>query len=458
MLRSLWLVTVYLAFLGLGVITPFVMTLGYVWVDTFQPQNVAYIILNELPTSLIMGTAAVLTWLMVDRRSPPPLTAQMTLQIVMAIWMTATLFWSVAPDAAWEKWDVVFKTVVFAAFIPFVIRSRVQIEAFASTYVFSLAANFVPFGLKVLLSGGGYGQNLGLQGGNSGLAEGGYLSTVCLMAVPLTLYLGKHSKILPRLPMINLAYLSVALLAVVAAVGTYERSALIGLVVLGLFLFVNSSRKLLFGSALVAGTIVALAFTAATWTQRMATTGDFMTEGSALTRILVWQWTLDFVSSHPFGGGFNAYLVNTIVLPGDAANPSGVIQNGRAFHSIYFEVLGELGYPGILMFFTVVGTSLISLWRLSSKCRKQKDMVWVADLAGAVQCGIMVFLTSGAFVGIAFQPPFWYFVSMTVCLKAYVWHAERERKSGLAGRPVLPVGVPGQDERGVSGQGQGLAA
>ena len=51
------------------------------------------------------------------------------------------------------------------------IRSRIQIEAFAQTYVLSLAANFVPFGVKTFISGGGYGTNLGLEQGNAGLSE-----------------------------------------------------------------------------------------------------------------------------------------------------------------------------------------------------------------------------------------------------------------------------------------------
>jgi hypothetical protein len=52
-------------------------------------------------------------------------------------------------------------------------------------------------------------------------------------------------------------------------------------------------------------------------------------------------------------------------------------------------------------------------------------------MSDAVQSGMLVFLTSGAFVGLAFQPPFWYFVAMGVCLRAHVWHAER------AGTPVV---------------------
>jgi putative inorganic carbon (HCO3(-)) transporter len=405
----------------------------YVWVDTFRPQDVALIILNELPVAMIMGGGAILSYFALDRRSPPPLTLQSSLQIMFAIWMTASFMWAELPERAYEKWDWAFKSIAFAAFLPLVIRSRVQIEAFAQTYVFSLAANFVPFGIKVLISGGGYGQNLGLLNGNAGLAEGGYLSTVCLMAVPMALYLGKHGQLIPRLPMMPLAYGGVAALAVITALGTFERSAVVGLFVLGLYMFMRSRRKFMFvaiGGVAVVAIVVA---TAGSWSERMSTVGQFKTESSAVVRLLVWQWTFDYSLTHPLGGGLNSYLINTIVLPGDDSNPGGTVQNARAFHSIYFEVLGELGWPGLFMFLLTGMSSVFSLRNLAKKCRKNPDLAWVADMSDAVQAGIMVFLSAGAFVGIAFQPPFWYFVSMGICLRAYVWHAERIEATPVAG-------------------------
>jgi len=432
-LRSSWLLLLYLAFLGLGVTTPFVMTLGYIWVDTFRPQEVAWFILNELPVAFIMGGGAFLTYIVLDRRSPPPLTLTSVMQVCLAAWMTATLMWAAVPDYAWVKWDWAFKSMVFAAFVPLVIRSKVQIEAFVQTWVFSLAANFVPFGLKVLLSGGGYGQNLGLQGGNAGLAEGGQLSTMCLMAVPLALYLGKHGQLIPRLPMMKLAYASVAALAVVTAIGTYERSALVGLVAIGIYMFYRSRRK--FAYSVVAGlaALVIIINAASSWDARVSTITDYTADSSAMVRIMVWKWTLGYAMSHPFGGSFGAFFTNVIVLPGDAQSPGGSVQNGRAWHSVYFEILGELGWPGVIMFGLAVLSSFVSLIRLSRKCRKVPDLVWVADMSDAVQSGMLVFLTCGAFVGLAYIPPFWYFVSMGVCLRGYVWHAERAESTELTG-------------------------
>jgi O-antigen ligase len=179
--------------------------------------------------------------------------------------------------------------------------------------------------------------------------------------------------------------------------------------------------------------IAILVLAAKSWEARVSTIQDYSSDGSAMTRILMWKWTLGFVATHPLGGGFDAYGTSSIVMPPDPANPGGYIQVGRAYHSIYFEVLGDLGYPGFIMFVTAIISSLVSLIRLSRKCRKVPDLRWVADMSDAVQSGMLVFLSSGAFVGIAFQPPFWYFVAMGVSLRAYVYHAERAELGNTKG-------------------------
>jgi putative inorganic carbon (HCO3(-)) transporter len=431
-LRSLWLLFVYVSFLGLSFNAPFVATLGYVWVDTFQPQDVAYVLLNTLPVAMIMGVTALATYILMDRRSPPPLTMQTVLQVSMAIWVSLTLIWAQMPDAAWVKWDWAFKTIAFATFIPYVIRSRVQIEAFAQTYVFSLAANFVPYGLKVLISGGGYGVNLGLQAGNSGLAEGGLLSTSCLMAVPLAIFLASHSQLIPKLKVLPLAYWGIAGLAVVTAIGTYERSALIGLIVLGGYMWVRTKHKLGFGLVLAVAACVVIYTSAGAWNSRVSTIGEYQSDSSAMVRILVWKWTLGFTATHPLGGGFVSYLIDHVEVPGTGSEP-GHTEFGRAFHSIYFEVLGEHGYPGIAIFLLLAGSTFLMLRRVAKEARPYPELQWVVGLSNALQSGLAVFLACGAFVGIAFQPMFWYFVSMGICLNAYMRRVARQDATAETG-------------------------
>jgi putative inorganic carbon (hco3(-)) transporter len=436
-IRSLFLTGIFLTFLALGTAAPFVFTLGYVWVDTFRPQSVAYIILNQIPVALIMGAVALMGYALMDRRSPPRLTLATTLTLMMGCWVTMTMVWAEMPEQGWEKWDWAFKTVMFSAFIPLAIRSRIQIEAFAQTYVFSLAANFIPFGVKTMISGGGYGRNLGLEGGNSNLSEGGLLSTICLMAIPLCLHLARHTQLLPRTRLVALGYGGLCVLALVTALGTFERSALVGLAVMGAYMLTRSRHKVLFGVCLAAVVVVVLYVMSARWDARIATIQDPTRDTSALTRLLVWKWTFDYALAHPFGGGFMTYLVDRLTYP------NGEVAFGRAFHSIYFEVLGEQGWVGLGLLLGVAGSTFFGLRRLAKRVRKVPHLAWCADMSDALQTGLAVFMTAGAFVGISFQPAFWYFIAMSVSLREYVRRAEQQQPAATGWRTrAAPAAVP----------------
>lgn len=420
MLRSLWLLFVYVSFLGIGLQAPFILALGYVWVDTFRPQDVSYIILNQVPVALIMGVAAFGMYFATDRRSPPRLSPITVMQLLLAGWVTVTLVWAVAPELAWAKWDWAFKTLVFSAFLPLVIRSQIQIEAFMQVYVFALAANLLPYGAKIAISGGGYGRELGLAGGNTGLGEGATLAAVAVMTVPLLLYLRKHGRLMPKSPIFRLLYLGLAAASVFTTVGTFQRTGLIGLLVLGVATLIKTRHKILTGivGAAVAGAI--FYFTSDAWTQRISTIGTYQADGSAMTRILVWKWTLDYVMTHPLGGGFSMFVINHIEHGPDEMHPGGYTEFGRAFHSIYFEVLGEHGWIGLALFVGMLLGAQILLQRASRKVRDLPEHLWCRDLASALQVSLAVMSVCGCFIGIAFQPMIHYLLAMSVSVAAYV--------------------------------------
>lgn len=437
MLRSLFLTLMYLSFLGVGMVAPFILTLGYVWVDTFRPQDVSWEILDQLPVAMIMGVAALAGYCLMDRRSPPQFTLATLLTLMLGCWITATMYWAEAPLAGWSKWDWAFKSVMFSAFIPLVIRTRVQIEAFVQVYVFALAANFIPYAIKVLISGGGYGVNLGLMAGNANLAEGELLSTVVLMAIPLALHLGRHTQLLPRTRLVKLGYTALAGCALVTALGTYERSALVALVALGGYMLLRSRRKMVFGLCVALIAVVIAALMSTEWIDRISTLNDPTADSSALIRLLTWEWTLKYVVANPFGGGFNCFVVNRIELP------SGHVYFGRAFQSIYFEMLGQHGWVGLGLFLAVVTRTFVGLRQLERRTRDIAHLAWCADMSDALQAGMVVFLTAGAFVDIAFQPELWYFIAMFVSLSEYVRRVEQNAVPVVGRRPQALQAVTG---------------
>ncbi len=423
MLRGLLVGSLYLAFLVLGTTTPFALVLGYVWVDAFVPQDIGSMALGQVPVALIMGATAVFFYALGDRRAPPRMRWTTVLTLLMAAWCTLTLLWAVAPAAAVAKWSWAFKTILFSAFIPYAIRSRVQIEAFILVFIFSSLIQILPVGVKQAVSGGYYGADHGIIQGNSGLTESSTLAGVCLMLLPWALWAGRHALMVPNLRLRRLGGIGLAVMYLITAVGTFARTGLVGMAVLGTLMFLESRRKFVTILAILPAVAALVLFPPKSWTARMDTISTYRQDNSAMVRIEVWKWTLRFAASHPLGGGFNSFYVNEIHLPPLGPGQPATVQYARAFHNSYMEVLGEQGFPGIAIFLTLVIGSWASLKRTARRCRGNPDLAWCEDLCKSLSVGLMVFVPCMMFVGDAFQPFFWYNFALASCLSEYARRA-----------------------------------
>lgn len=436
-MMDLSLLCVWLAFVVFGLLAPFVWALGYVWTDVLEPHRISWSLLSSVPVSLIMAVGALLAYLLMDRRAPPKVTLPHVLIAILAIWITLTETWALYPDQAWGKWDASFKVLLFTIFMPFVFRSRIQIEAYVLIIVLSAAGHLMPWGLKTLVTGGGYNQSLGLLSANaSALAESSTVAAIAIMLVPLVIWAGTHSLIVPWPRIRKLGTLGLAIIFLMASIGTFARTGLLGLAILGLVLLVRSKRKVTFTIiALVVGGIL-LSVTSDQWLARMETLRNVEGEGSAYTRILVWKWTLGFSVDHPFGGGFNSFLANVIVMPPDQDGVS-VVQRGRAFHNIYFAVLGEHGYPGLALYIAILGLTIIRMQRLARSIRGIADLAWAYDLARASQLGLVIILACGSFIDISFIFVIWYVVALNLCINNHVAYALKAREPVSLGRQIV---------------------
>jgi probable O-glycosylation ligase (exosortase A-associated) len=333
------------------------------------------------------------------------------------------------------------KTVLFSAFIPFVIRSRVQIEAFLQIYLFALAIHIMPTGLKTMISGGGYGRELGLVGGNTGFGEGSTLATAAIMIVPVIVWLMKYNMLLPRLRLTQLMYIGMIVVTLACTVGTYARTGLIGMVVVGAVMWFRSQRKMLFSLVILAGAGLVGAIASDKWEERISTIKD-PTENSTLGRILVWRWTIGYVASNPFGGGFDSYLLSEITMPPAEGETDGVVIRGKAFHNSYIEVLGEHGYPGLVLFLGLILCSALSLQRTAAWAKKAEGMTWLRELAIALQTALVTLVACGMFIGIAFQPMYYYIFALSTCLTNYRFRVQAAAKDALVPAGGKPATAP----------------
>lgn len=404
--------SVYMVILAMGFQASFIFVLGYVWVDIFTPQEIAFSLISSVPVSMILGLCVFVGFFRLPKDPFVRPRAVTWITLFFGVWLTLTLMWAAVPDAALVKWDRAFKCVMFSALVPFFLRTRVHVEAMLWTLVVSGIAHCIPFGLKVLLSGGGYGRPLGLILSNHGMGEGSTLALIAVCLVPMCLYLYKHQTLVPYPRLTKLMLGGFIALAVLTAIGTYARTGLVALGLLSLLLIMRSKSKFTYLVLVSLGAAVVAGIASDEWMGRMNTIGD-NTENSAMGRVGVWLWTLDYVAAHPWGGSFDVYRINTSKLL--LADGSTLDVAGKAFHSVYFEVLGETGVPGFICFMLLVLCTRNAFARVSRLPVGPED-VWIQDVSRYLLFTLYIFLAGGTFVGIGFQSFFYYLVALGMAL------------------------------------------
>lgn len=417
---------------------PFLFTLVYAYIDIVAPQRLSYFLLNSIPLSLILFALAVLGFLISDDKRDVRVSPRWALLIVLLAYCGYSTTVALEPVAAQEKWSWVWKALVFAAFLPLLLKTRLRIEALALTLVLCASALIVTGGIKTALGGGGYGSLVLLIDDNSGLYEGSIISCVAIAIIPLIVWLAQHGTIFKPDWKVKTYAAALTFTALLIPVGTQARTGLVCIAVLALLAIRQTKRRFLYltGAALVG--LAAIPFLPSAFSDRMETIKDYKADESAATRVAVWKWTWEFVQEHPFGGGFDAYRINKIRYDLPVVDENGfdtgavdrkeIVDQGRAYHSSYFEMLGEQGFPGLIIWLLIhVG----GVWRMEMlarmyKKRNRPDESWVAPLATALQNAQIIYLVGSLFVGIAFQPFVYMLIAMQLGLDTYLARRRNE--------------------------------
>jgi len=347
----------------------------------------------------------------------------------------------------------VWKALVFAMFLPLTLRTRLRIEAVALIMVLSASALIIDGGIKTATGGGGYGALRIFVENNTGLYEGSILSCVAIAIIPLALWLARHGTIFP--PDWRVWTFTAALIFACALipVGTQARTGLMCLGVLCVLYLRTARHRILISAGMALAMMIAVPFLPQSFLARMDTIEDHQADQSASTRLGVWKWTMDYARAHPFGGGFEVYLSSRVSYDTVTTRTEGgtstvtrskVVEEGRAFHSSYFEMLGEQGYPGLLLWLVLQASGLVQMEivRRRWKLRTGPDEAWAAPLANALQLAHVVYLVGSLFVGIAFQPFILMLIGLQCGLWSYLKRISQPQTPPLRHRPRSPVRAP----------------
>jgi probable O-glycosylation ligase (exosortase A-associated) len=422
-------------FLAFGLKRPFFWVLAYIYIDIVAPQKIGWGVIQSIPVSLIAFGAAAMGWLLLDSKQGSRFTFRQLLIAVLLAYCAMTTLGAQFQDAAWTKWAWVWKALVFALFLPLTLRTRLRLEAAALIMVLAIGTIIINGGIKTLGGGGGYGTLTLLVQEDSGLYEGSILSAAAIATIPLVLWLVRHGTIFRPDWMVKLFAAGLVFACLLIPVGTAARTGLVCIGVLGVLLLRSARHRMLYSALAGVALMVAIPFLPQSYVDRMGTISNHDGDESASTRVAVWKWTIDYAAQHPFGGGFDAYLGNSFTyktrkVAGAGDNQSveyeTVTDKQRAYHSSFFEMLGEQGYPGLALWLwlQVLGVWQMERVRWRFAAQDGGRDAWQWGLATALQQGQVIYLVGAAFVGIAFQPFIFMLVGMQCALWAYVQRTE----------------------------------
>jgi probable O-glycosylation ligase (exosortase A-associated) len=438
---------VFLAFIGftllLGLRRPFIWVLLYVYIDILAPQRIGYAIIQSIPVSLIAFGAAFGGWLFLDRKDGLKFSARQGLILALLIYCAWTTSNADFPDSAVEKWDWVWKALLFALFLPLTLTTRLRLEALGLIMVLSIGTIVIGTGMKTVLGGGGY-QNLKyFVNDNSGIYESSTLATVAIALVPLIAWFTRYGTIFKPHWSVTAFAAALTFACLMVPIGTEARTGLVCIAVLALLLLRYVKRRFVLLAAGAALGVVALPFLPQSYQERMATIFEPDGDESASTRVKVWEWTIRYAAENPFGGGFDAYRSNSFTYVMPVKEEAGattsieyreVTDKARAYHSAIFELLGEQGYPGLGMWLLLHGLGVWQLERIRRrwKGRKDEEEAWISPMAAVLQMASLIYLAGALFQGIAYQPVMLMIIGLQIGLHCYCQRIESEAaKLGL---------------------------
>jgi probable O-glycosylation ligase (exosortase A-associated) len=447
--RDLAFIGFLLALLGLGLKRPFLFVLAYAYIDIVAPQRLSYYLINSVQLSAIAAAFAIGGWLIFDDKRGAGVAPRQWLILALLAYCGFTTVYADLPDMAHFKWEWAWKALAWAFFLPLALRTRLRIESYLLFMTLSAAAIIIVGGIKTLLSGGGYGALNLMVDNNSGLYEGSTISTVAIAIIPLILWLARFGTIFPRDWRVRSFAYALVFACLLIPVGTEARTGLVCIGVLAVLMLRDVKRRIVYLSVLGLAAVAAVPFLPQSFSTRMDTISGYQADQSANVRLAVWAWTWSYAKENPLGGGFDAYRQNRIqvrVVNSSEAGPVAAVNEqvhadeSRAYHSSYFEMLGEQGFPGLFLFLLIHGIGLVRMEVLRRRYRSAAgDEAWIAPLATALQAGQIIYLTGSVFLGIAFQPFVWMLIAIQIAFDRWVSRTRRAESKRPFTQPAAAI-------------------
>ncbi|MGD2081968.1 MAG: putative O-glycosylation ligase, exosortase A system-associated [Chromatiales bacterium] len=411
---------------------PRIGVLMWAWLSYMNPHRLAWGFAMNFPFAQTVAIALFASLAITKERLRLPVTPVTVVWFMFLAWMGITTLFAIFPEDAFSAYIEILKIQLLTLITVMVMTSRERINQLIWVIVLSIGYYSVKGGVFTLLTGGAY-RVYGPAA--SFLAENNAMALATLMVIPLMEYLRQTAES----KWIRWALLASIFLSLVSVAGSQSRGAFLAMFAVAFFFWVKSSNKAAWGLAFLVAIPAIFMFMPESWHERMQSIAEYQQDGSAMGRINAWHYSVNVANDRITGGGLEAYRPSTFAVY--APNPRSVV----VAHSIYFSVIGDHGWIGLVLWFMIY----LLTWRAAGWIRRHskgyEELKWAGQLARMMQVGLLAYASGGAFLSLSYFDLPWHYVGILLVTREIVKRKLAESPAALSARAgparSLPAGL-----------------
>ncbi|MDD2725358.1 MAG: putative O-glycosylation ligase, exosortase A system-associated [Methylovulum sp.] len=406
-MRDLFITFVVLAGCVYTLKKPYIGILLWSWLSYMNPHRLAYGFAYNMPFAQITALTLLVSMVLSKDTRKLPVNGLTTIWIVFVLFMGLTTVFAYFPDAAQTQYLRIVK-IQFIVFLTMMLMTDLEkIRQLIWVIVLSLGYFSVKGGLFTLLTGGSY-RVWGPE--SSFIEDNNSLAVAVLMTIPLMIYLYQSS----RKSLIKKGLLVAIVLSLFTVLGSQSRGALLAIATVVAFFWLKTDKKMVSGILILIISGTMLLFLPESWFQRMDTIQTYDQDASAMGRINAWEYAFNAANHQLLGMGLDSWSLETFYLY--APNPKDV----HAAHSIYFSVLADHGWIGLILFLSIFFMTWRKLSKIIKATSKDDNLSEINSMAKMIQVSLLAYFSGGAFLSLSYFDLPWHLASLVVLLETTV--------------------------------------
>ncbi len=401
---------------------PYIGILLWSWLSYMNPHRLAYGFAYNMPFAQVTALALIGSMLFSKEVRKPPINAVIIIWLIFIVFMGITTVFAFFPDDALTQYIRIFKIQLVVFLTMMLINDMGKLKQLVWVIVASIGYFSVKGGLFTVLTGGSY-KVWGPD--QSFIEDNNHLAIAVLMVIPLMVFLYQTA----TQKWIRYGLLASSVLSTFTIIGSNSRGALVAITAVGLSYWTKSQHKVLTGGVIVILAAGLLAFAPESWYQRMNTMKTYEEDESSMGRLNAWEYAFNAANHNLLGVGLDSWSPLTFALY--APNPNDV----HAAHSIYFSVLADHGWLGLIMFLLIFGLSWRKLKRLIKNTAKKAELLEMQLLSKMLQVSFIAYFVGGAFLSLSYFDLPWHLVSFVMILER-IYNEKYSADNAYVGRSV----------------------